>query len=193
MRLETRLHRARVERGINLSDLAARTRLSPRVVQRIDEGRFAELPAGVYARSYVRAFASEVGLDPDGVVQDLLPELPTVDDPLDGLRDARTARLDGTVYSARTAAAACDAALLFAIDAVLVLLTAAICGVDVAVLLRQAAAALAVYCAVPVALYFIVFAGIGGRTPGERLCRLPVLPAANPLRVSAILRRTVRV
>ncbi len=88
MAFDTGLRRARLERGIDLMELAARTRLSPRVVQQIDEGRFAELPGGLYARAYVRAFASEVGLDPRHVLLELEPVLPTVDDPIEGLRDA---------------------------------------------------------------------------------------------------------
>lgn len=81
------LHRARVDRGIELADIAARTSLNPITVQAIDSGRFGDLPAGIYARSYVRAFASAVGLQPEQVLRELEPSLPRVDDPLPVLRD----------------------------------------------------------------------------------------------------------
>jgi hypothetical protein len=84
---DNRLHRARVDRGIALADIAARTALNPITVQAIDAGRFTDLPAGIYARSYVRAFASAVGLEPEQVLRELEPSLPRVDDPLPVLRD----------------------------------------------------------------------------------------------------------
>ena len=81
------LHRARVVRGLAVADIAARTSLNPVTVQAIDSGRFQDLPAGIYARSYVRAFASAVGLQPEQVLRELEPSLPRVDDPLPILRD----------------------------------------------------------------------------------------------------------
>ena len=81
------LHRTRVERGIDLADVAARTALNPAIVQSIDAGRFDALPAGLYARSYVRAFAAAVGLQPEQVVRQLEPSLPRADDPLPVLRE----------------------------------------------------------------------------------------------------------
>jgi hypothetical protein len=194
VRFHTGLHRARIQAGIGLTDLAARTRLSPRVVQRIDEGRFAELPGGVYARAYVRAFASEVGLDPKEVLLDLEAVLPPAEDPLDGLRAARqtaptSAWLTDLLW--RLVAAAVDAGVLLLIDTLFVRLIATTCGVSVVALLAQAGVAIAILCAIPVALYFLVFAGLGGRTPGASLCRLPIVPAPSPLRLRTILKRAV--
>jgi hypothetical protein len=80
------IRRARVARGISLSEVTARTFLSPRVVQKIDEGMFEQLPGGLYARSYVRTFAALVGLDPDEVVETLIDRLPPAEDPIPVLR-----------------------------------------------------------------------------------------------------------
>jgi hypothetical protein len=80
------LHRARISRGISLARIATITCLSPRIVQQLDEGRFVELPGGVYARSYVRAFASAVGLDPEVMVAELVDSLPPAADPITLLR-----------------------------------------------------------------------------------------------------------
>ena len=196
MRFDTGLHRARIQRGIDLTDLAARTRLSPRVVQRIDEGRFAELPAGVYARAYVRAFASEVGLDPGQVLQELEAVLPPVEDPLDGLREAARQSERSRTWmrglASRLGAAIADAVLLLAIDALFVQLVALVCAVPMATLIAEAPAAIAVLCAVPLALYFLIFAGVGGRTPGACVFGLPAAATPTPLRLPTILLRAVR-
>ena len=194
MRFATGLHRARVQRGIDLTDLAARTRLSPIVVQRIDEGRFAELPAGLYARAYIRAFASEVGLDPKEVLEELEPILPTVDDPLDGLREAARhteASSWFTDITGRLAAAGVDAFILLVLDALLIHLVAATCRVTVGALLDHAAVPLATMCGVPVALYFFVFEGLGGRTPGALICNVATAATGGPLGLRAIVMRTV--
>lgn len=194
MRIETRLHRARIERGIDLTDLAARTRLSPHIVKKIDEGRFAELPPGVYARAYVRAFADAVGLEPVAMLQELEDVLPRADDPLDGLRQTvRQTRWTPrqTTRIARAAAAVFDAAVLVAVNAGCVHLIAATCGVAVPSLLQQAGAAISMFCAIPVVLYFVVFGGVGGRTPGAWLCGLGPSAAPSPLRLGTILTRTV--
>lgn len=194
MRIETRLHRARIDRGIDLTDLAARTRLSPQVVQKIDEGRFAELPAGVYARAYVRAFASAVGLEPTAAVQELGEFLPQADDPLDGLRQVTRRTRPAGRHAARlgrAAAAVLDAAVLIAINAAAVQVIAATCGVPPGSLIQQAGPAMSLFCAIPLTLYFIVFGGVGGRTPGAWLSGLPPSPAGSPLRLGTILTRTV--
>jgi hypothetical protein len=52
------------------------TRISPWILQRLDAGDFAALPAGIYARAYVRAYASAVGLDPDATVREFEEALP---------------------------------------------------------------------------------------------------------------------
>lgn len=72
------LHDARVQRGISLETIAATTRLSPRVVSALDSGHFEAIPGGLYARSYVRAFAKAVALDPEAVLAQLGDRLPAV-------------------------------------------------------------------------------------------------------------------
>jgi hypothetical protein len=83
---DTTLRRARLTAGLTIDEVAARTRLSPRLVILLDEGRFQELPGGLYARSYVRAFATAVAMDPDVALSRLEQMLPGTADPLDALR-----------------------------------------------------------------------------------------------------------
>src|SRR5947207_1493521 len=73
---ENPLHDARVQRGIPLASIACITRLSPHIVDALDSGQFSTLPAGIYARAYVRAFAAAVGLEGDRALATLEGQLP---------------------------------------------------------------------------------------------------------------------
>ena len=129
------------------------------------------------------------------MLQELEAVLPSVEDPIDGLREAaRQADFQRTWMTdlpARLGAVATDACVLLALDALFVQLVAIICGVTAGELLGQAAPAVAVFCLVPSALYFVIFGGIGGLTPGAWFCGLPAADAPRPLRLRAILLRTV--
>jgi len=59
-----RLRRARLRRGIELDDVARITKINPTYLAFLEEGRFGELPARVYVRGFVAAYASCIGLDP---------------------------------------------------------------------------------------------------------------------------------
>ena len=59
-----RLRRTRLRRGMDLEDVSNATKISAANLRLIEEERFAELPARVYVRGFVGAFASYVGLDP---------------------------------------------------------------------------------------------------------------------------------
>jgi curved DNA-binding protein CbpA len=62
-----RLRRARLRRGIELDDVARITKINPTYLAFLEEGRFGELPARVYVRGFVAAYASCIGLDPTRV------------------------------------------------------------------------------------------------------------------------------
>ena len=68
MEINAKLQRARVERGIALSQISNATKISTHVLQQIEAGHFDELPGGLLTRGYLRAYASEVGLDPEEIV-----------------------------------------------------------------------------------------------------------------------------
>lgn len=65
-----RLQRARVARGLSLSDIADRTKISPLSLRAMERNDFARLPGGVFRRAYVRAFAEEVGLDAEALARE---------------------------------------------------------------------------------------------------------------------------
>jgi curved DNA-binding protein CbpA len=58
-----RLRRARLHRGMELEDISGITKISPTYLRFIEEDRYAALPARVYVRGFVTAFADCVGLD----------------------------------------------------------------------------------------------------------------------------------
>ena len=72
----TRLREAREKRGVSLRQIAASTRISVMSLEALERSDFARLPGGIFTRAFVRAYAQEVGLDPDRTIQDFIAELP---------------------------------------------------------------------------------------------------------------------
>ena len=58
-----RLRRARLRRGIDLDEIARRTKVNPSYLEFLEEERFAHLPPRVYVRGFVMAYAACLGLD----------------------------------------------------------------------------------------------------------------------------------
>lgn len=194
MDVRTHLHQARLARRLSLADLATRTALSPMVLKTIDAGRFDQLPAGLYARAYVRTFAVEVGADPVATLSELEGLLPAAPDPFPVLREVkRTPASTLHLQLARCSAAAFDALLLLTCVVTPVLMLASwSSGVEVPDLLAAAGGAVGAFCALPLALYFLLFDGITGATPGSRIFGLLQPAAARlPLKLPEILRRAV--
>lgn len=193
MDVQVDLHRARLASGLSLEDLLGRTALSIGVLKKIDEGRFSDLPPGLYARSYVKTFAVEVGVEPELALANLEPVLPSAPNPIPVMSKVR-AEPEGTLHLqlARISAATFDALLLIVAVVIPVILLASWgSGIEVAVLLADAGGALAAICVLPVALYFIVFDGIGGATPGHRVFGLPGESSRTRLTLPDILKRAV--
>lgn len=94
------LHDARTRKNLSLAELSSRTSLSPAVVRKIDEGRFGELPPGLYARSYVRSFAGAVGLDPAETLKEVEHLLPGAPDPLPVMRELKGPTVTNRVTAA---------------------------------------------------------------------------------------------
>ena len=95
------LRRARQARGLTLQNVANVTKLSPRVLNRIELGDFGALPRGVIGRAHVRAYARAVGLDPDDVLKGLADLLPAEIDPVKALRaQARQRFVDDHPFAA---------------------------------------------------------------------------------------------
>jgi len=57
------LREARERRGLRLVDVEAQTRIRARFLEALENEQFAALPAGPYARSFLREYADFLGLD----------------------------------------------------------------------------------------------------------------------------------
>jgi flagellar biosynthesis protein FlhG len=66
------LRRVREQRGLELSDIAQRTRISERHLRSIEEERFDELPAAVYVRGFVGQVARILKMDAGRTVESYL-------------------------------------------------------------------------------------------------------------------------
>ncbi|MEE8508316.1 MAG: helix-turn-helix domain-containing protein [Myxococcota bacterium] len=71
----SRLRWSRVRRGIEIEEIAGVTKISPTYLRFIEEERFSDLPAPVYIRGFVSAYATAVGLDPQRVTTSFMKRL----------------------------------------------------------------------------------------------------------------------
>src|SRR5580765_3257035 len=71
-----RLREAREKRGVSLRQIATTTRISVMSLEALERSDLSRLPGGIFTRAFVRAYAQEVGLDPERTIQDFIAELP---------------------------------------------------------------------------------------------------------------------
>lgn len=62
------LKRAREAAGLSLRDMETRTKISVTALEALERDDFSRLPGGIFGRSFVRAYAVEVGADPESTV-----------------------------------------------------------------------------------------------------------------------------
>jgi cytoskeletal protein RodZ len=53
----SRLARMRQDQGVSLAQIADETKINPRYLEAIEQGRLEELPGGIYRRSYIQQYA----------------------------------------------------------------------------------------------------------------------------------------
>ena len=208
-----RLRRLRIARGESLSSFAARHGMRVEFLRAIEEGRFQDLPTGIYARAAVRAHATALGLDPEEILNICGPLLPAVEDPVEAIgrlrglpRRPKRAATDSEntnhehqrVVSERVALPSWRMAAASVIDAaamalmLLALVTGTVgMGVPVSALGGAAAPAFCLMVAVLSGCYFIVLGGIIGVTAGEYLAGAGgQAPEQRRLDLHAVVART---
>jgi cytoskeleton protein RodZ len=67
--LGQRLRSAREQRGLSIAQIAAATKISKALIEALERDDISRLPGGISGRAFVRAYASEVGLDPDDTLR----------------------------------------------------------------------------------------------------------------------------
>jgi curved DNA-binding protein CbpA len=70
-----RLRRARLFRGYEIDEISQVTKVSGTHLRNIEDENYAELPADVYVRGFVTAYARTIGLDPARVVPGYMARL----------------------------------------------------------------------------------------------------------------------
>jgi len=68
------LKEAREQQGVSLRQIATATKISVTALEALERNDFSRLPGGIFSRAFVRAYAIQVGLDPEQTVQDFLIE-----------------------------------------------------------------------------------------------------------------------
>ncbi|MGE0594710.1 MAG: helix-turn-helix domain-containing protein [Vicinamibacterales bacterium] len=71
-----RLRAARERRHVTVADIAARTKISASLFDAIERDDASRWPSGIFRRSFMRAYAEAVGLDPDAIVHEFLERFP---------------------------------------------------------------------------------------------------------------------
>lgn len=69
------LRRSRLRCGVEIDRIAAVTKINPTYLRFIEEEKFEDLPAPVYVRGFVGAYARCIGLDPERVVPGYMKRL----------------------------------------------------------------------------------------------------------------------
>jgi transcriptional regulator with XRE-family HTH domain len=88
-----RLRMERERRRITLDSIAANTKIGLPLLQGLERGNVSRWPSGIFRRSFIRAYAEAIGLEPDELAREFLERFP---DPLElpspvSLRPARPA------------------------------------------------------------------------------------------------------
>ncbi|MBI3047963.1 MAG: DUF4115 domain-containing protein [Acidobacteria bacterium] len=68
------LRQARERARLSLQDLSARTKIRATLLDAIEREAFERVPGGLLTRGYLRAYAREVGLDPEAIVRQYIAE-----------------------------------------------------------------------------------------------------------------------
>jgi len=71
-----RLRAARERRGLSLRVIADATKISVRALEAVERNDISQLPGGIFSRAFVRAYAVEVGLDPEQTIADFITRFP---------------------------------------------------------------------------------------------------------------------
>ena len=69
------LRRSRLRTGVEIEQIAIITKINPTYLRFIEEEKFEDLPAPVYVRGFVGAYARCIGLDPEPVVSGYMKRL----------------------------------------------------------------------------------------------------------------------
>jgi cytoskeletal protein RodZ len=70
------LRDARERQGLSLRGIADATKISVRALESLERNDISQLPGGIFSRAFVRAYALEVGLDPEQTIAEFITHFP---------------------------------------------------------------------------------------------------------------------
>ena len=71
-----RMKRLREERGVALRDIAEKTKVSVSALEALERNDISRLPGGIFSRGLVRAYAEQIGADPEVTVREFISRFP---------------------------------------------------------------------------------------------------------------------
>lgn len=71
-----RMKRLREQRGVALRDIADTTKISVSALEALERNDISRLPGGIFSRGFVRAYAEQIGADPEVAVREFLARFP---------------------------------------------------------------------------------------------------------------------
>jgi transcriptional regulator with XRE-family HTH domain len=75
------LRRERERRQISLAAIAATTKINVALFEALERDDASKWPSGIFRRSFIRAYAQGIGLDPDAVARDFAERFPDPTEP----------------------------------------------------------------------------------------------------------------
>src|SRR3954463_2231629 len=75
-----RLRRERERRQIALASIADNTKIAVSLFEDLERDDVSRWPSGIFRRSFIRAYAKAVGLDPDETTREFLERFPDLND-----------------------------------------------------------------------------------------------------------------
>jgi hypothetical protein len=73
------LRRMRLQRGISLAQITGSTKIAEDLLAGLERNDFSQWPSGIYARAWVRQYASAIGADPDLTIDEFCRWFPQGD------------------------------------------------------------------------------------------------------------------
>ena len=103
----------RERRRITLASIAANTKIGLPLLQGLERDNVSRWPSGIFRRSFIRAYAEAIGLEPDEIAREFLERFPdptespwdvsTDSAPAEALRASKTSASDDTVLRLKLA------------------------------------------------------------------------------------------
>jgi len=97
-----RLRQERERRHIDLASIAANTKIKAALFEGLERDDVSRWPAGIFRRSFMRAYASAIGLDPEPIVREFLERFPDPAEPPEAAGAGSAASADGATAKPET-------------------------------------------------------------------------------------------